>query len=108
MFETFEHEIYFVWADFGATSSRSDMGNQFSAALTIRFSLRPASIFLCKTYWGEIRRMSSEYDKSYIMELGNMDSILRVISTGVLSRFKGDKEGLQSALKKILFFFPRL
>ena len=104
LFENFEHEIFFVWADFGATSSRSDMGNQFRNSLCSFHNtvFTKASKYLpVQNILGEIRRMSSEYDKSYIMELGNMDSILRVISTGVLSRFKGDEEGLQSALKKM-------
>ena len=104
LFDIFEDEINFVWADFGASSSRSDSGAQFQNSLrsfhnkvfTKASGYLPVQIVLDK-----ISSISTQYNQSYIMQVNNMERILTTISEAVLSRFQGDEKGMKSALKKM-------
>ena len=104
LYDSFNEEIYFVWADFGATSSRSDPENQFRNSL-ISFHnkiFQKARKYLpVQNLLLELVQTTFEYNKSYIMEIDNIERIKSAISSSILLRFKGDEEGMKSALKKL-------
>lgn len=104
LYHNFENEIYYAWADFGATSNSSDVDNQFQNSLRNfhnKIFEMSGSYYYVRRLLTELCNMSFSFHKTHVNNLGNLQKMADATASSILLRYGGNDDKIKFILKKM-------